>query len=310
MSSTVAVLIPAYNSRDTIAATLDSVQQQLPGCGNVAGVYVADDCSTDDTCAVAQKAWHSYVPLHVLSSPQNFGERANVNKALSQLKPGVDWLLLLHADDVAKDRWFATLLSRIEVSREDIASICSSYDILMPDSSVLPGEDNDRETEVIEGIAGSVRGTLLRGCWWHISGCAIRIRAFQDVGGFDPTLPQMGDWEWALRCLHRGWAIEYVPKTLLFYRQHPSSVSSKSFQVHRDISESLRIVQQYGEVLSAKDLSVFHFGRGWWGCRRIVSSLRLGNVPRAARAGAMIGRTFVNLLQCIRSSTIVRLGNV
>src|SRR5439155_4241151 len=96
--------------------------------------------------------------------------------------------------------------------------------------------------------------TLMRGCWWHVSGCAIRIEAFENIGGFDANMPQLGDWEWLLRCLAAGWSVEYVPTTLIRYRQTPASVSSVSFRVDRDIRESLSIISRYSHLLTAPEL--------------------------------------------------------
>src|SRR5690606_22498361 len=111
-----------------------------------------------------------------------------------------------------------------------VGSICSSWDMLQLNGSVTPGEENlYTPVQVIAGNVQTVRGTLLRGCWWHVSGCAIRIRAFTDVGGFNSMLQYTSDWDWLLRCLQGGWSVEYIPRTLILYRAHQNSVSSKSF---------------------------------------------------------------------------------
>src|SRR2546426_11636998 len=163
----------------------------------VTGLCVADDCSVDETRSIVTATWDSSVPLQILSAEQNLGERGNVNRAVRAIRAAADWVLILHADDVARADWLALMLERIRVCDARVASICSSWDDWMPDGSIIRGEDNAaRAVEVIRGDAASVRGTLKRGCWWHISGCAIRLAAFDDVGGFDPRMPQVGDWEW------------------------------------------------------------------------------------------------------------------
>lgn len=134
-----------------------------------------------------------------------------------------------------------------------------SWDNLMEDGSIESGEDNiDRKVELIQGNQLSVQNTLLKGCWWHISGCAIRLKIFEDVGGFAIDMPQQGDWEWLLRLLSKGWAVEYIPRTLILYRQHSASVSSVSYRTHRDIRESLRIFHQYQGFLSTQNYITLH----------------------------------------------------
>jgi len=56
-------------------------------------------------------------------------------------------------------------------------------------------------------------------------------------------MPQLGDWEWLLRCLSKGYGIWYLPRATMLYRQHGGSVSSRSFREARDVRERLRILQ-------------------------------------------------------------------
>lgn len=61
-------------------------------------------------------------------------------------------------------------------------------------------------------------------------------------------MAQLGDWEWLLRCLARAWSVEYIPRTLIRYRQHEASVSTLSFRMDPDISESLEVMERLGDV--------------------------------------------------------------
>lgn len=265
----VGILIPAYNAADTIANTLTSLRRQVSGLERVQAVYLADDGSTDSTISVAHRYWEGPPPLVTLQSSVNSGERANCNRAISAIRNCLDWILLLHADDLAKPAWLSLMLDAIDRCGPEVASICSSWDTLLPDGSIIEGEDDPkRPPALVTGTVSSVRDTLLRGCWWHISGCAIRLSAFDQIGEFDPSLPQLGDWEWILRCLYSGWSVLYLPRTLILYRQHIGSVSSESFQRDRDIIESLSIVQKYCGLLKPSELAQFHLRRIWFLLRR------------------------------------------
>jgi GT2 family glycosyltransferase len=94
----------------------------------------------------------------------------------------------------------------------------------------------------------------LRGCWWHISGVAIRARAFLKVGEFSQDFPHMGDWEWLIRSLRAQQSVLYIPRALILYRQHQASVSSASFRVHRDVRDSFHIIRDNARYLSATDI--------------------------------------------------------
>ena len=271
----VAILIPAFNSSNTIRETLDSVQSQLSKFSSQILVYLADDCSNDDTIKIALDEWKSVPNISVISNHQNLGERGNVNRAVDEiLKTEVTWLIILHSDDIAKPNWLDLILSEIEICDENIGSICSSYDNLMPDGSVMIGEDNlQRPIEIIRGDSLSVKGTLMNGCWWHISGCAIRLKTFQEIGGFLLDMPQQGDWEWLLRCLSKGWNVKYIPRTLISYRQHQASVSSVSYRSHRDILESLKILRQYSSYLLPREYLKLHLIKASYLFRRMVRSI-------------------------------------
>lgn len=277
----IAILIPSYNNEDTISYTLESIQTQREWIKKISAVYIADDCSSDRTIALAQATWHSPIVLHILPADRNQGQWENVNRAINLIKETADWCLILHSDDIAKPNWLEMIISRIEACSENIGSICSSWDNLMPDGSIKQGEDDpSKQLEVIEGNDDAVRGTLLKGCWWHISGCAIRVKMREDCGSFNQKFPYQADWEWLLRSLKRGWAVEYIPRTLILYRQNVSSVSSKSFQTHRDIREFLEIIPKYINLLEPKDLFYLYQQRINFIFRRLVKSLITLNTQR------------------------------
>jgi glycosyltransferase involved in cell wall biosynthesis len=303
----VAIIIPAYNSSATLEATLRSVQEQS-SFSRLAFVCVADDASTDDTCAKARTMWASSTELRVITASQNRGERANVNAAINQVTAGIEWFFLLHADDLAKANWLSLMLDQMGRCSDRVASICSSWDNLLPGEKIVPGEDNPaRPVEIIAGTHESVRNTLLRGCWWHVSGCAIRTSAFQEIGGFNEAMPQLGDWDWLLRALAGGWSIEYIPRTLIQYRQHPASISASSFRQHRDIQESLRIVQQFDRFLRFSDIIRFHIRRIVYTFRRTGRAILKVD---AARIAAGWGATLLvakSLSQLVGRR--IRLGN-
>lgn len=282
---TAVLLIPMFNSERTIAETLSSVQAQQ-GLSRLKKVVVSDDASTDRCVEAAHEAWKTPgVPLEIRRSEVNGGERINTNLALAALEPDVDWILFLHADDLAADGWLEALFRHIGEAEERVASICTSWFDLSEDGS-LSGGENDRERchEAIVGSVEAVANTLRRGCWWHLSGAAIRRRALLDVGLFVPDMPQYGDWEWLLACLERGWTILYVPRALVLYRRHSNSVSAVSFSSSRDLREASRLLLRFGYSFSLRQKSRFAGTRVAQAARRIVKFLVRADVRRAREA--------------------------
>jgi glycosyltransferase involved in cell wall biosynthesis len=286
------LLIPAYNAASTVEETLTSVQEQRGGLSGLGAVYLADDGSLDDTVVIARHTWHSPVPLVIYERDPNVGERANVNRAVARFRNDVDWFILLHADDLAKPSWLQSTLDAIAASEPDVASICTSWDDLLADGHVIRGEDRPAlGVQRIKGTQTTVRGTLLSGCWWHISGCAIRATAFDDIGPFNPLLPQLGDWDWLLRCLVRGWVVAYIPRTLICYRQTPTSVGAVSFQSDRDIHEGLELIWKNRSYLTRQDIARLHWQRLVYAVRRAARGTlqrRWGRVATALGTASFV----------------------
>jgi glycosyltransferase involved in cell wall biosynthesis len=280
----VSILIPSYNSAATIGDTLVSVQRQS-GLSEIEAVCLADDGSTDGTVVAAESAWTEPTGLRVLRSERNSGQWPNVNRALASLRAdGCEWVLVLHSDDVAKPRWLELSLREIECAQQHVASICCSWDVWRGESTV-PGENEPgRGTELIAGTRTSVGNSLLVGCWWHISGCAIRLDAFEDVGLFDPRVHYAADWDWLLRCLTLGWSVAYIPLSLIRYRIHPRSVAAHSFESDLDIRESLQFMQRYGQLVTRKQRVGFHLRRLEFVSRRVARALSQRRFSRCAHA--------------------------
>src|SRR5579864_543069 len=283
----VAIVVPAHNREREITDALDSLAAQDAGLGGVAAVYLADDCSSDATVRVARERWRLDVPFRVIQPATNQGTYANANHAISALR-AYDWLLFLHDDDVACPTWTRVMLDRIRSCPPSVATISSSWNLLHQDGTIEPGEQRGpRQDEIVTGTPASVRGTLLRGCWWHFSGSAIRTAAYDAIGPFDPALPQCADWDWIIRCQERRWDVLYVPESLINYRQHAATVSSRSFRVHRDLREQLLLVNRYRSFLEPGDALGLHARVAGALARRCVSAVLKGRPAAAANEVAL-----------------------
>ena len=277
----VAILIPSYNSADTIAQTLDSVERQLPAAASDIRVYLADDASKDDTIAVARQTWKAHIPLRVIARERNLGQWPNKNSALAEISSNADWVLLLHSDDFARREWLSVLLDCISCCPASVGSICSGWKNLSVENPIPSPEDNaPPEIRQIHGAEESVRMTLFTGCWWLISGCAIRLAAFQDVGPFDPQFSYGGDYEWLLRLLRKGWDVEFVEKNLIFRRYHPGSVGGQSFLRHVDIRDYIRIYSRHASVLASGEILRLHAEACVALARRMARSVVSRNMRR------------------------------
>lgn len=291
-----AILVPAYNSQGTIAETLESFLRQDNGLAGIEGVYLADDCSKDQTIEAAQNCWRGKIPLEIIHAKQNRGERGNVNNAVNLLaNKGIEWILLFHADDLAKPHWAACMLERIAIADSRTASVASSWDNFFTGENPFPGEEKPLEPPQLYAGEDGIRYTLLKGSWWHISGGAMRIKTLQEIGGFHPEMPQAGDWEWSLRCMKQGWGIEYIPRSLVLYRLHHTSVSSHSMNIDRDIRERLLVINEYADYLTEGEAGALYREQAGNALRRMaraVTRLRFRRVGYAWQTLLMVLRNW------------------
>jgi glycosyltransferase involved in cell wall biosynthesis len=280
-----AIVIPAFNAAATIIETLRAVQA-CPGVAKLGGVFLCDDASTDNTPKLAVNTWIGMPKLTILQNEQRLGERSTVNAAFEQLRKQYEWIFILHADDVVKKNWLDLYFQRIKAAEPRVASICSSYDVWYPKANrIEPGEnDFSRKLEVIRGGRESVLDSLKAGCWWHISGCAIHVERFFEIGRFRPHMPQLGDFEWMLRCLKLGYDVEYIPRTTMLYRMHSESVSANSFKRGQELIERLELFRAYyrDSYLTEGELRAVRIGVFSTALKRIVKQLVAGK-PQDSR---------------------------
>src|ERR1700733_5394416 len=177
---TVAILVPAYNSTPTLAATLRSIltlDEDLDR--NIDFLMLCDDDSKDDTVGLAERTWtHPRVPLVVRRAEKNQGEYRNVNGGIAAMPPHIEWVLLMHSDNEALPAWIKVLVRECGRVDDKVATICGSYEYAVNGKTVDRGDQRGPDfIEDVPGGAATVRRTLFDGCWWHNGACAIRISA-------------------------------------------------------------------------------------------------------------------------------------
>lgn len=246
----VAVLIPTFNGASTIVDTLNSLQE-CRKLESISAVYLADDASSDLTIEVAEKGWSSKTPLKIIRHEKNNGIWINKNRAADTLKEdGVDWMILLHHDDIVKPEWLELLCDHISKADDRVISISTSWDVQNIDGTITVGEEKPLEKPLkIAGNPKTVSSTLQKGGWWHISGAAIRLQAFLDLGGFDPRYAYAADIDWTCRVLDAGWWIEFIPCSPIIFRRHPKTLSLATMRYDLDLREELEIHYRFSHYL-------------------------------------------------------------
>lgn len=102
------------------------------------------------------------------------------------------------------------------------------------------------------------RFSILRGTGGQLGAALTRRKAFDDVGGYDETLPALEDWDLAIRICRKGWKAKAIPKPLHFVRVHEGQQTSKAekLQLDKFIEQKYPIIRLYSPVSRFFDIVV------------------------------------------------------
>jgi glycosyltransferase involved in cell wall biosynthesis len=305
----IAILVPSYNATSTLEGTLKAILAQGSDLAErIDFVMLSDDGSKDDTVALAERLWvGTPVPMQVKRAAVNQGEYRNVNGAFAAMPPHIEWVLIMHADNHALPGWIRYLARECDRAEAEVGTICGSWEYVVDDRLIDAGDQRGPDfVETVHGDDAAIRRTLLEGCWWHNSTCAMRVSAWKAIGGHPqetallrplemlgwatppnpPTLKMRikGDWDAQLRLLSSGRSIRYVGVPMIRYIDLSSSVSAGSFAWHGDVLETMQVMRRHQAVLSATDIVRFHTKYLVMLLRRLGGAILRANWKRAGLA--------------------------
>lgn len=116
----VSVVIAAYNAESYIEQALDSVVAQTMTEWEV---LVADDDSTDDSCAIVERRAAADPRIRLLRTERNGGPSAARNRAIDAAQG--DWIAVLDADDRWRSRRLERMLAVAE--QENAVIVADNY---------------------------------------------------------------------------------------------------------------------------------------------------------------------------------------
>ncbi len=223
--SKVSIIIPTYNSANTIEETIVSVQQQSFTNWEL---IIIDDGSQDNTVEVIKNIAESRIKLF---SDKNGGVAVARNRGIAQATG--DFIAFLDADDL----WTPDKLKlQIEaLNQNPKAKVAYSWTSFIDENGkfLFSGKNLYYQGNVYSNLL--LTNFLLSG-----SNILICRDALQVVTSFRPDLPYVADWDFYLR-LAKNFEFAVVPKYQILYRQSANSMSSKIEQIKQ---ESLEIINE------------------------------------------------------------------
>lgn len=198
------MIIPAYNAREFVKSSLDSVLAQD---FDDFEIVVVDDGSTDGTSDVLRE----YGGLIIWKSQQNRGQAFALNEGL-RIASG-QYIALLDADDMALRERLRIQVKILEENPEVALVYSDRYQI-------------DREGHVAGVIPSRPfdKFKLLQRNFIPRSSVMIRRQILDVVGDFDQGNSGNDDWDMWVR-ISESASLLHIPQPLIQYRIHDKNIS-------------------------------------------------------------------------------------
>lgn len=162
--------------------------------GKVAHVVYVDSGSTDGSIELARELGVDVVELD-LSIPFTAARGRNAGfERLLQANPQIEFVQFVDGDCEVVEGWLECALAKLE-SQSDVAVVCGRRRERFPEQSIY-NRLCDIEWDTPVGEAGACGGDSM-----------MRVEAFQQVGGFNPTLIAGEEPELCVRLRQKGWKI-------------------------------------------------------------------------------------------------------
>jgi hypothetical protein len=218
----VSFVVPCYRLAHLLPACITSIRSQSYEDFEV---LIMDDCSPDDTVAVATSFGDPRI-RHIRND-HNLGHLANYNKGIGLARGAYVWLI--SADDSLRRPHLLERYVRTMESNRGVGYACCPGIILEGEREItVDGLVAKRDT-IFEGRAFLRR--LLKGNFVIAASGMVRRTCYERLGAFPPDLPYVGDWFlWCLFALH--YDVAYFAEPMVNYRAHELSMTNH-LKTHR-----------------------------------------------------------------------------
>ena len=231
----ITVAIPTMNGSRHLPETLRSILAQT---GPAFDLLLCDDRSDDDTPTLAQSLAGDRI--RVVVNSERLGLAGNWNQCVALSHAPL--VAVVHQDDVLRPGHLGAHVAAFE---ED-----SSVGLVASASEMIDVEGNPVPASVVErGGLGPIDRTfaaaeslpmLAAGNPLRCSAVSIRLAAHAEVGGFDPTLRYVVDWDFWLRVARR-WSISWRATPTVEVRWHEESETHRFKKGTLDLEETERV---------------------------------------------------------------------
>jgi len=216
-SPKVSFVVPCYKLAHLLPECVESILAQTH---RNLEVLIMDDCSPDDTSAVA-RSFNDARVRHVRNDP-NLGHLRNYNKGIS-LASG-DYIWLISADDRLRRPYVVQrYVAAMEANPRLGYAFCTGMSLQDGRETGIVGWADLQRPDGILGGRQFLRRLLESNCVLAPAGL-VRRECYERIGTFPTDLPFAGDWYlWCIFALY--YDVAYFAEPMVNYREHSASMT-------------------------------------------------------------------------------------
>lgn len=208
------VILPCYNSEDTIGEQMDALARQ--DWRDDWEFIMADNGSTDRSVEIVQSYSDRIPNMRILNVYSGQGERepasASYNKAFAVAQS--DIFITCESDDIAADGWLVHMVEAMQTAHF-VGSAIDDYELNK--DLIRPGDGMQTRENGFPNFSGPLKLPYAVGCTIGIS-----RKLWETIGGFDTEIGHLWDIDYSWQAQLAGFDLEFVPEALMYYRQRTS----------------------------------------------------------------------------------------
>lgn len=206
----ISVIIPCYNSADTIGEQLYALSRQT--YPDRFEVIISDNGSEDDLPSITAKYQKHFTDLIVVNADKVKGPAYARNKGAKAAKGKL--LLFCDADDVVEENWIEIMSEALD-DHDVVASRLEHYSLNRNPNWVI---NTGMQSEEL------IQNRHFKPAIPHAvgSGLGIRKKLHVSIGGFDDHIYMAEDWDYCWKAQLSGADLYFEPNAIVHYRHRKS----------------------------------------------------------------------------------------
>lgn len=216
----VSVIISAYNAERYIRQCLDSIIEQTYKNWEV---WICDDCSSDNTLAIAKEYENDYDNIHVLFNERNYRAGFSRNRCIKACNGY--YIAIQDADDVSEKNRLEVLVREIEENHCDFVS-----------SGYYKFDKNGKYENVVPSISSPKKNDFLYNIPFCHAATLFSKKCLLDVGGYrvSKETRRGQDYDMFMRLYAANYRGINVPDVLYGYRVDNETISRRKLKYRID----------------------------------------------------------------------------